>query len=63
MGNKGGINLEQVSLYVNKRMSESSGFSYPLFDWKFSQKVLSKLQAKNIIYKTSDKIIFPNLRL
>ena len=62
MNTKGGINIEQVTLFVNKRMTETNGFSYPLFDWKFSQKVLTKLQSKNIIYKTSDKMIFSNAK-
>jgi len=57
-----GVFIEQLTHYVNKKLSEHYNNSLVLFDWKFSQKVLLKLQSLNKIYKTSDKLIFPNIR-
>ena len=39
-----------------------SNANYNMFNWKFLQNVLKKLQGINKIYKTSDKLIFPNIR-
>jgi hypothetical protein len=59
-GSKGGVGIEQLNSYSNKRISEYTNISYQVFNWKFIQIVLTKLQANNKIYKTSDKLIFPN---
>jgi hypothetical protein len=63
MYEKGGIGIEQITAHVNRKLSEFTNTNFMLFDWKFSQKVLIKLQNLNKIYKTSDKLIFPNILL
>jgi hypothetical protein len=50
---KGGVGIEQLTTHVNRQLSEFHKASFTLFDWKFSQKVLLKLQNDNKIYKTS----------
>lgn len=62
-GSKGGINIEQLNAYTNKKIAEFTNVQYYLFNWKFLQKVLAKLQGGNFIYKTADKMIFPNFRI
>lgn len=62
MGSKGGVRIEQLNLYANKKIGEYANISYQVFNWKFVQKVLVCMQEDNKIYKTSDKVIFPNSR-
>ena len=41
---KGGVKVEQLTNYVNQKLSTTFGSSLMLLDWKFSQLVLRKLQ-------------------
>lgn len=62
MGSKGGVRIDQLSAYANKRIAEYANVTFQLFNWKFVQKLLTRMQGENRIYKTSDKLIFPNSR-
>ena len=62
MEQQGGIEIEQLTNHVNRKLSEYTNSGFSLFDWRFSQNVLKNLQSLNKIYKTSDKLIFPNIR-
>lgn len=62
MEEKGGVGIDMLTAHVNRKLSEFATTNFVLFDWRFSQKVLVKLQSLNKIYKTSDKLIFPNIR-
>jgi hypothetical protein len=61
-GQRGGVCIEPLTNYVNRKLAEFTRTSFQLFNWRFSQKVLTKLQGLNKIYKTADKRIFPNTR-
>lgn len=62
MGTKGGVKIDQLCAYANKKIGEYANIGYQVFNWKFVQKLLTRMQGDNKIYKTSDKLIFPNSR-
>jgi hypothetical protein len=57
-----GTDIDQLTSQVNRKLCESRNTNFTLIDWKFSQLVLINFQAEGKIYKTSDKLIFPNIR-
>lgn len=62
MASKGGVRIDQLSAYANKKIAEYANIGFQVFNWKFVQKLLTRMQGDNKIYKTSDKLIFPNSR-
>lgn len=45
MESKGGVGIELLTGHVNRSLCEFYSSNFSLFDWKFSQKVLIKLQS------------------
>jgi hypothetical protein len=62
MGSRGGVRINELCMHANKKVGDYAGIGYALFNWKFVQKLLARMQSENKIYKTSDKLIFPNSR-
>jgi hypothetical protein len=61
-GSKGGVRITDLCTHANKKIGDYAGINYAIFNWKFVQKLLARMQSENKIYKTSDKLIFPNTR-
>ena len=62
MESQGGTNIQHLTSFVNRKIGENLSVTMRLFEWQFSQTILTNLQDENKIYKTSDKLIYPNVR-
>ena len=58
---RGGITADALTRVVNQKLRQVTGCSDDVVNYRITFKILSKMLNQNKIYKTLDKLIFPNV--